>query len=279
MMKKYDLHTHTKISDGTLSVKELLKKAKDIGLSGVAITDHDTMEGVPEALRESKKIGIEFIPGIEFSCNFNGDEIHILGFYLENNMELEKKLADLKISRYERNKKIIKKLQNLGLKIDLKEVEEEATGSIVSRAHICNVMLRKGYGHKKGEIFRQYLGSKGAAYVEKENSNPFEIVKLIKRSKGIAILAHPGLICESREKVEKLIDILKENGLDGIEAIYSNYSAEETSYYKNLAERKSLIISGGSDYHGGNRVEVELGQVYLNDDEMKKLKECKEERK
>lgn len=279
MMKKYDLHTHTKISDGTLSVKELLKKAKDIGLSGVAITDHDTMEGVPEALRESKKIGIEFIPGIEFSCNFNGDEIHILGFYLENNMELEKKLADLKISRYERNKKIIKKLQNLGLKIDLKEVEEEATGSIVSRAHICNVMLRKGYGHKKGEIFRQYLGSKGAAYVEKENSNPFEIVKLIKRSKGIAILAHPGLIRESREKVEKLIDILKENGLDGIEAIYSNYSAEETSYYKNLAERKSLIISGGSDYHGGNRVEVELGQVYLNDDEMKKLKECKEERK
>lgn len=278
-MKKYDLHTHTRESDGTLSIRELLEKAKNIGLSGVAITDHDTMEGIPKAIEIAKKIGIEFIPGIEFSCSFNGDEIHILGFYLEENIELQKKLDELKIAREKRNEKIVKKLQNLGLKIDLEEVIAEATGTIVSRAHICNVMLKKGYAYTKGEVFKQYLGSKGVAYAEKENSNPFEIVKLIKKSKGVAILAHPGLINESKEKVEKLIDLLKESGLDGIEAIYSSYSEKEVAYYKDLAERKNLIISGGSDYHGENRVEVELGQVYLNEKEMERVRKCKEETK
>ncbi|MGL5175203.1 MAG: PHP domain-containing protein [Cetobacterium sp.] len=280
MKKRYDLHTHTTYSDGTFTVEELLKRAKYIGLAGIAITDHDTMEGVSEARAIAKSLDLDFVSGIEFSCSYEGYEIHILGYLLdEKSEELSSKLIELKKARTNRNEKIVNRLNSLGLKITLDEIEKEATGAIVSRAHICNVMMKKGFVYTKGEAFKQYLGRKGAAYIEKESSNPFEIIKLIKKCGGVSALAHPSLICESKEKIEKILKLLIEAGLDGLEVEYSSYTPKETKYYKELANKNNLLMVGGSDFHGGNRVGVDIAHSSISKDDIKRLLErkCKED--
>ena len=242
LSERYDLHTHTTYSDGTFTVEELLKRAKYLGLKGIGITDHDTMEGIFQGKHIANELNLEFIPGIEFSCSYEGYEIHILGYFLnENSEKLTSKLIELKKARKERNEKIIKKLNNLGLKITMDVIEKEATGTIVSRAHICNVMMNKGFVYSKGEAFKQYLGRNGVAYVEKGSSDPIEIIKLIKGCKGISALAHPSLICNSREKTEKILDTLITAGLDGLEVEYSSYTAKDVKYYRKLAEEKKLF--------------------------------------
>ncbi|MGL5088198.1 MAG: PHP domain-containing protein [Cetobacterium sp.] len=277
MKERYDLHTHTTYSDGTFSVEELLKRAKYVGLTGISITDHDTMEGVPEAREIAKDLGLDFISGIEFSCFYNGYEIHILGYLLnEKSEKLAAKLLDLKKYRKERNEKIIKRLNNLGLKITVEEIEKEATGSIVSRAHICNVMMKKGFVYTKGEAFRQYLGNKGAAYIEKGGSSPIEIIELIKECGGVSALAHPHLISDSKEVVEKILNILVKAGLDGLEVEYSSYSAQDSKYYKKLAKDKNLLTVGGSDFHGENRVGVHLAHTSIAKEDIKDLLKRKE---
>lgn len=280
LSERYDLHTHTTYSDGTFTVEELLKRAKYIGLKGIAITDHDTMEGISEGKEIAHELDLKFIPGIEFSCSYQGYEIHILGYFLNDKSEkLASKLIELKKARKERNEKIIKKLNNLGLKITMEEIEKEATGTIVSRAHICNVMMNKGFVYSKGEAFKQYLGRNGVAYVEKGSSDPIEIIKLIKECRGISALAHPSLICDSRERTEKIIDILLEAGLDGLEVEYSSYTPKEIKYYRKLATEKGLLKVGGSDFHGGNRVGVDIAHASITEEDIKDLleRESKEE--
>lgn len=266
----YDLHTHTRYSDGTYTVEELLSRAKFLGLKGISITDHDTMEGISEGREVAKKLELDFIPGIEFSCAMQGYEIHILGYFLDENCEeLKNKLIELKEDRLNRNLRIVEKLNSRGLKITLKDIEDESTGSIVSRAHICNAMMKKGYVYSKGEAFKQYLGRKGVAYVEKRNSDPIGIIELIKRCGGISVLAHPNLISESREKVEEIVKILKNAGLDGLEVEYSSYTSKERKYYRKLAENMELLVTGGSDFHGENRVGVDVGRSYIKENELK----------
>ena len=274
LSERYDLHTHTTYSDGTFTVEELLKRAKYIGLKGIAITDHDTMEGISEGKLIANELGLEFIPGIEFSCSYEGYEIHILGYFLnEKSPKLTSKLIELKQARKERNEKIVKKLNNLGLKITMEEIEKEATGAIVSRAHICNVMMNKGFVYSKGEAFKQYLGRNGVAYVEKGSSDPIEIIKLIKECEGISALAHPSLVSNSREKTEKILDILIEAGLNGLEVEYSSYTPKEVKYYRKLATEKGLLKVGGSDFHGGNRVGVDIAHASISEEDIKKLLE------
>lgn len=270
--KYYDLHLHTTYSDGTFSVKELLERAKKNGMSGISITDHDTMDGIEEGIEESKKIGVDFIPGIEFSCSLEGLEIHILGYFLDIHCEkLKIKLEKLKEARDERNIKIVKKLNDRGLKITLEDIKKEAVGNIVSRAHICNAMMNKGYVYSKGEAFKQYLGRTGSAYVEKRDSNPIEIIKLIKECGGISSLAHPIFICESREKIEKLLEKLIDAGLDGIETNYSSYTSKEKKYFSKLADKYNLLKTGGSDFHGENRIGVDIGKAYICGEDVEKF--------
>ncbi|MEG0068586.1 PHP domain-containing protein [Cetobacterium sp.] len=274
LSRYYDLHIHTTYSDGTFTVKEIFERAKFLGMKGISISDHDTMEGIDEAKKIASELDLEFIPGIEFSCALDGLEIHILGYFLDKNCEeLKAKLVELKKAREERNIKMIKKLNDRGLRITVEEVEKEATGTIVSRAHICNVMMNKGFVYSKGEAFKQYLGRKGVAYVEKGNSDPKEIIKLIKKCGGVSALAHPNLVSESREKVEKIIDILKESGLDGLEVEYSSYTSKERAYYRKLAMEKNLLMVGGSDFHGGNRVGIDIGYASISEEDVKELLE------
>lgn len=270
--KKYDLHTHTIYSDGTFSVKELLERAKKNGLSGISITDHDTMDGVIEGIEIAKKLDIDFISGIEFSCTLQGVEVHILGYFLDvNNENLKNKLKNLKEVRDERNIKIVSKLRERGLNITLDDVRKEAKGKIISRAHICNALMNKGIVYSKGEAFKQYLGKNAVAYVEKKDSNPFDIIKLIKEWGGISSLAHPIYLSDSREKIEKILKELIDEGLDGIEVEYSSYTSKERKYFSKLAEKYDLIKTGGSDFHGDNRLGVDLGKSYIENEDVERF--------
>lgn len=270
--KKYDLHTHTIHSDGTFSVKELIERAKKNGLNGLAITDHDTMDGVLEGLKLAKEYDIDFIPGIEFSCSLEGREIHILGYFLDFNcIELKNELKKLKSARDERNIKIIKKLRDRGLKITMEDVEKEAGGNIISRAHICNAMMAKGIVYSKGEAFKQYLGNGAVAYVEKRDSNPFDIIKVIKKCGGVSSLAHPIYISESREKIENIVERLVKEGLNALEGEYSSYTGKDRKYFDKLCKKYNLLKTGGSDFHGNNRPGVDVGKSYIKNDDIDKL--------
>lgn len=270
--KKYDLHTHTIYSDGTFSVRELLERAKKNGLNGVAITDHDTMDGILEGIEISNELDIDFIPGIEFSCTLHGTEVHILGYFLDvNNENLKDKLNKLKKVRDERNIKIISKLKERGLKISLDDVKKEAKGKIISRAHICNALMSKGIVYSKGEAFKQYLGKNAVAYVEKKDSDPIEIIKSIKEWGGISSLAHPIYLSESREKIENILKELIAAGLNGLEGEYSSYSSKERKYFAKLIKKYNLIKTGGSDFHGDNRLGVDIGKSYIENEDVERF--------
>lgn len=274
----YDLHGHTICSDGTFTVREFLERAKANGLKGVAITDHDTMSGIGEGREIAKEIGIDFISGIEFSCFIGDNEIHILGYFLDENMkEMKEKLTLLKEERDKRNRKILEKLEKVGLPLTMEEVEAEATGQIISKVHICNAMIKKGYIYTKSEGFRQYLGTNKVAHVQKGESNPMEMVKLIKRCGGVAVLAHPKLVSSSKERVLEILELLIEVGLDGIEAEYPAHSKEEREYFRKVANEKGLVITGGSDFHGGNREGIDLGAAGITENEFKIMKDILKE--
>lgn len=275
-MKKYDLHTHTIASDGTYTVRELLERAKGNGLKGVAITDHDTIDGLEEAEKVAKEIGIELIPGIEFSCNLGDNEIHILGYFVDyKNAKIIEELYNLDKIRKERNLKIIEKLKKYKLYITEEEIQEEATGNIVSKAHIANLLVKKGYVYTRRDAFKQYLGSTGVAYVKKENFKPEDAVKIIKENGGIAVVAHPKLISTNDNTVESIVENLKKIGLDGIEAEYSSFTLEDVIKYRKMAQKYDLIITGGSDFHGKNREGVDLGDQGITEEEYEILKNKK----
>lgn len=276
MSKSYDLHTHTVASDGTFTSIELLDKAKKNLVKGIAITDHDTVDGLEQAEIYAKKIGLELIPGIELSC-YKGDyEIHILGYFVnykdENFLKELKKLDNL---RTERNLKIIEKLLKYNIKINMAELKKEATGSIISKAHIANLMVKKGIVYTRGEAFSQYLGQHGVAYVKKAGSRPEDAIKMLKENGAVVVLAHPKLISTNDRIVEEIIKDLKKSGLDGIEAEYSSFTQEDVIKYRKIALDYDLVVTGGSDFHGGNREGVDIGDSGITIEEFQELKNRK----
>lgn len=271
-----DLHTHTVNSDGTYTVEELVKKAAEKGLKILAITDHDTVDGLrdEEKIKEyEKKYGIEIIKGIEMSCNLNGKDVHILGYFL--NLEDKKFLKELdRIAeiRNERNEKIIKKLADLNLPVTMEELKEIVQGNVISKAHFAEIMLKKGYVSCKTDAFKNYLGKTGAAFVEKRDYKPADAVDILVKNGAFVSLAHPKLITENLQEVERIITDLIKHGLRGLEVNYYSFSQKDKEIYRKLAEKYNLIITGGSDFHGGNRVEVSLGETGLSCEEYENLK-------
>ena len=271
-----DLHTHTVNSDGTYTVEELVKMASQKGLKVLAVTDHDTVDG----LKDSKKIkeyetkyNIEIIKGIEMSCNLNGKDVHILGYFLNlDDTDFLKELDRIADIRNERNEKIIKKLADLNLPVTMDELKTIVQGNVISKAHFAEIMLKKGYVSCKSDAFKNYLGKGGAAFVEKRDYKPADAVDILMRNGAFVSLAHPKLITENKDEVEKLISELIKHGLKGLEVNYYSFSQKDKEYYKKLAEKYNLIITGGSDFHGGNRVEVSLGDTGLNLSEYENMK-------
>lgn len=262
-MKTVDLHTHTVCSDGTFTPRELVEYACEKGLSAIAITDHDATEGIDEAAYYGNKLGIEVVPGIEVSAEYEGAEIHIVGLFIDScDANMNRLLADMRLKRTERNKKIAKKLQDIGLNISYEDILKTAQGSVVTRAHIAKALIQRGYASSVKEAFERYIGAGRAAYIKREVSSWKQTIDMIRGAKGISVMAHPLLYKFSKERLESTAANMAQYGLKGIEAYYSTHSLSDTKYIKSIADKYKLRISGGSDFHGDNKPKLDLAVGY-----------------
>lgn len=260
MNRIIDLHVHTAASDGSMSPSALVRHAFAMGLSAVAITDHDTVAGLPEAINAACKIGFEVVRGVEISAEFN-TEMHLLGYFFRDpGLSLLKVLDDLKARRDERNPKIIRKLNDMGFDMNIGDVLAEAKGKIAGRPHIAAVMIKKGYAANVTEAFDKYLASGRPAYFKKDKLKPEEGIKEIITAGGIPVLAHPKYLNLSMENTGLLLGMLVSAGLKGIEAIYPDHSPGETADYISLAARHNLLVTGGSDFHGSFKPDIAIGK-------------------
>jgi predicted metal-dependent phosphoesterase TrpH len=234
--------------------------AKKSGLTTLAITDHDCISGLEEAALEAIKVGIEFIPGIEFSAKFK-TSLHILGYFPNGGFNEVKPLLDvLKKSREERNPKIIKKLDELGYPITMEHVLAHAgTPENVSRVHYAKALVERGYAVSIREAFHRLLGDYKPAYVDKEDLTPQQVIEAINTAGGVSVLAHPILIKLNLDEIKDVIVDLKSLGLMGVEAYYSENKPKETKYFVKLASELGLIATGGSDYHGIFKPHLDIG--------------------
>jgi len=261
-----DLHVHSKASDGSLAPLEIMTLAKKLGISAISITDHDTIEGVKEILKHPLPPSPEFISGVEMSCQPPTDfsevgSIHLLGYgFSIYDKNLNAILDDAKKARAQRNPKIIERLNRLGLKITIQEVENHFGADQTGRPHIAELIKEKGYVNTFKEAFDKYLGKGKPAYVNKYKVSCRQAIQTIRQAGGIAVLAHPGLLhFKKSHQLEAFIDALIKDGLGGIEVFYTDHDEPETSFYKELANQKKLIMTGGSDFHGSFNKGVQLG--------------------
>jgi predicted metal-dependent phosphoesterase TrpH len=255
-----DLHAHTTYSDGSATPTELIEVAAAKGCRAIAITDHDTVAGLAEGRKAAGLLGIEFVEGVEISAEYNPGTMHILGYYVDDGSEdFNAKLDELREARAARNLEIARRLQQLGFDISYEEVAQLAGNEVVGRPHFARIMLQKGYVKSIREAFDRFLAKGAPAYVEKKRLCPADAISLIRNAGGVAVLAHPyQLKLSSLEELERLVCDLAEVGLDGIEAIYSRHSSAERNSYAQLAARYGLLVTGGSDYHGIYKPDIEI---------------------
>jgi predicted metal-dependent phosphoesterase TrpH len=255
-----DLHIHTTASDGKYSPAAIVRKAAEIGLKYIAITDHDSIDGIVPALKAVKAYpGLTLIPGVEISTDLADGEAHILGYFIDYaSPDFQKELEKFRDSRLGRGQRMVAKLNDLGIKIDWSRVQQIAGDGAIGRPHVAQAMLEKGYVKTFEEAFDKYIGHGGPAYVEREKMTPQEAVKLILSAGGIPVLAHPFTVKDP----ESMVVTLKEVGLIGIEAYYKDNAPEQTAVTLKLAEKYDLIATGGTDYHGiDESKEVMMGGV------------------
>lgn len=259
-MERYiDLHTHSTCSDGTLSPSELVKLAKEKGLAAIALTDHDTIDGLHEAIKAGEKYGIEVITGIEFSVKADV-EMHMLGLHFSLDCPRIKEILDTMIrNREKRNRKLVNILCDLGLPLTMEDVLCEATSNVVGRSQIAKAMVKKGYVKNVSEAFDKYLAFGRPAFLPRETLSPEAAIKIIKDSGGIASLAHLNQIDKSDEELFEILKHLKAYGLDAVEGYYTEYTEEMNRKYRKMAADLGLKVSGGSDFHGTNKIGHDLG--------------------
>ena len=264
MPRKYiDLHSHSTISDGSESPTAVIRTAAvEKNLRALALSDHDTVEGLPEAFEEAQKHeGFELIPAIEISAEYEDGTIHILGYFIDpEDPGLLAKLKVLQQARAERNPQIIAKLNELGLKITEEEVAAIAGHGVMGRPHIAQALINRGYVKDTQEAFEKYLKKNGPAYINKERFSQEDSIKMIHDAGGVAVLAHPKYVHGGELRgVEELIASLTQKGLDGVEVFYSSHNKKEVKLFKGLAEKYNLIATGGSDFHGKSKPDIEIG--------------------
>ncbi len=259
-MKYIDLHVHSNQSDGTLTPKELVRLSAEQGLSAFALTDHDNTTGVAEALAASSEYGVEVIPGVEFSTEHLGIDIHIVGLEFElENPDFQKQVAEYRDERLFRNRKMIDRMAADGIDISWEKMEQSFGPIAWTRAHFGRYLLDYGYVNEISEAFSTYIGEDCKYFVPREKSTPYDAVRLIRKYGGIPILAHPFQYHLSREQLEELIGGLKDAGLIGMEVYYSTYSKEQSAELLALTQKYDLAPSGGSDFHGDNKPLISLG--------------------
>jgi len=249
-----DLHIHSTSSDGTMSPADLVKYAYQKGLSAIAITDHDTIAGVDEAVAAGSALGIEVVPGIELSAKYTEHNVHLLGYLFDyQNKDLLVSLGRLQTGRLERNKKIIAKLNALGLVFDSRDLLQSAGEGQKGRPHIARLMIESGYVQNMDHAFEKYLGKGGLAYTARLVYDARDVIALIKNAGGVVVLAHPLQLDKSVDDFNQALHRLCDMGLDGIEVYYPNHSRQFKKRLVALADKYSLLMTGGSDFHGSIR--------------------------
>ncbi|MBP8016712.1 PHP domain-containing protein [Candidatus Gracilibacteria bacterium] len=254
-----DLHLHTTASDGTYPPEKVVRNAYEKGFKIISITDHDTTEGLDEALVAGNIYGIDVIPGIELTVEYKEVEMHILGYYINrDNDEFQNQLQILREIRVNRAMEMADKLENLGCKIPIDEILAESKNKAIGRLHIANSLIIKGYATTIDEAMAKYLRKGRPAYVPKKRLHPSEGIMMINCIGGIAVLAHPGIA-----GLEKFVPDLVEFGIEGIEAFHTKHSDSQTEKYIRIAEEHNLLITGGSDCHGLAKDTELLGNINL----------------
>lgn len=282
-MKAIDLHTHTCKSDGSYTPTELVDYAIEKGLAAVAITDHDTTEGLNEALSHAADLkekclpSVEVVPGIEFSTKYENQDVHVVGLFIAYDSPMFKKaLADFVDSRTNRNGKMCENLRGAGIDITYEKLRARYPDSVITRAHYASYLFEKGYVKSRQDAFSQYLGDHTKYFVPREKVTPVQAVKLILHAGGIPILAHPPLYHMGNDRLDKLTASLKAEGLMGIEAFYSTYNNQDIRDMQRLAAKYDLLLSGGSDFHGTNKPGLDLGcgygKLFVPEDLLAKMK-------
>ncbi len=273
-MQAIDLHVHSNRSDGTFSPRQLVDYAMEKGLKAFALTDHDCIDGLEEAIQyadtlkkkaeEGQSLQVpEVIPGIEFSTEYQEQDVHILGLYIHyQEASFQKQLKAFVDSRISRNQKMCRLLTDTGLSVTYEDLLAEFPDAVITRAHYAKYMLNHGYINSMAEAFERYIGDRCPCYVPREKVTPVQAVELVLKAGGVPVLAHPLLYHMSDSRLDALISQLTEAGLLGLEAIYSTYTAAEERQMRRLAAKYGLLISGGSDFHGENKPGLDLGTGY-----------------
>ncbi len=258
-----DLHVHSCRSDGTMTPHELVDYAIEKGLEAIALTDHDTVDGLEEMTAYAKGKPVEIIPGIEYSTEYNHRDVHIVGLFIDYKAPVFLEyLARFKQSRVDRNYKLCARLQGTGIDITYEALREAYPDAVITRAHYAGYLLDKGYVKSRNEAFERYLGDHTPYFVHREKITPEEVIEVTLKAGGIPVLAHPTLYKLGREQLELLVRRLKEAGLMGMECYYSTYTPSETKQMKELAKKYHLLPSGGSDFHGAAKPGLDLGAGY-----------------
>ncbi|WP_250227587.1 PHP domain-containing protein [Anaeropeptidivorans aminofermentans] len=264
-MNYIDLHTHSVFSDGTFTPSELIERAKALGLSAIALTDHDTIDGLSEAIEASKRLNIEFINGVEIAADYKDTEIHIVGLLFDRTSTiLSDSLLEMEKRREIRNKELVLLFNEEGIKMKYEDILNKSDGKIITRAHFARFLMEEGYVESINDAFLKYLSPGKKTYMKRELLSSSEAIELIHKAGGIAILAHPGEYGFSEKQLEEMVHELKKQNIDAIEAIYTTNSIYTESFHRDLAKRYHLKISGGSDFHGSNKPEIELGKGFGN---------------
>ncbi len=270
---RVDLHMHSNASDGTENPAELIDHAEALGLEAVALTDHDTVSGLPEFLAAAKERKVEAVPGVEISTSISNREIHMVGLFVDHkDKTLVEFLEKIRVNRNTRNETILRKLNSLGYEINMEELQAEAGGDSIGRPHIAAILIRKGYFENNAEAFERCLRRGRPAYCRRELPSPEESIKRIHHAGGVAIWAHPLYRNKyTRSHVRGVLKKLVPLGLDGIECFYTGFTTRQTDTIIELADQHGLLLSGGSDYHGKNLPLISMGN---GDGSLTVPKEC-----
>ncbi len=257
-MKIADLHTHSRYSDGTNTPRELMELAKATGLSAIALTDHDILDGLPEAEAAAAELGIELVPGLELSSAWKGREAHMLGFYLDcGHQGFQQLLATQRTNRIARIHQMVERLQKVGLAIEPADVFAMASNQgAVGRLHVAQALVKRGHVKTPEEAFDRYIGNTGPAFIPGSSLSAPEAIRAIREAGGIPSLAHPIYL-----KDDAIIDHLASEGLVGLEVYHSSHQPAVVARYEQIAKRLGLLKTGGTDYHGSAKEGVPIGQA------------------
>lgn len=263
-MKIVDLHAHTTASDGSMAPAELIRYAKEKGLSAIAVTDHDTIGGLDEAIAEGEKLGIQVIPGVELSTRLDGCDVHLVSLFVNwKNKTILERLQEMAVCRYERNYKMVDKLESAGINISRKDLERYPAGQVLARGHIAQILIERGYASTLKEALRKYTIKGTVGYVEKEVLSPEECIRLIHDCGGLIFVAHLHQI--DPDDPAHCIDICRrliQMGADGLETEYCEFDEEWQRVTEEIAQEFGCLRSGGSDFHGTMKKGLDLAVGY-----------------